>query len=372
MQAGKLNIVTDGQHGSVAKGAITTYLAWKHRPEILSTTSMANAGHTAVNFDGESFVAKALPSAAILNKWLDDYDPTVFVGSTAAFHLNQLEKERSLCGFIKIHLQQKLLIHPRAGVITQQHIDAENGEGGTKHLASTMQGCGAFLADKVMRRRELKLAKDYIELTLHTLWRQPPHVYLAEKLAEGQTILHEGSQGFSLDISHGSHYPECTSRGTTAMQNIADLGLNHSQLGDVYLAFRPYPIRVGNVYEAGEAVGHSGGCYSDNHEIDWEHVIQQCGGPASIKDKELTTVTKRLRRVFTFSMQQLREAIQCNGATKLVLTFANYVDWSCYQNNDISTWSPKVLDFVKMVEDGTGCKVAMVSNGPRISDVVEL
>lgn len=373
MQDGKLNIVTDGQHGSTGKGLVTTYLAWKHRPGLLSTTNMANAGHTAVNTNGEAFVAKALPSASILTKWLGGaYKPLVFVGASAAFDLERLLEEASEC-----MLEDRLVIHPRAGVITREHKERESSDSSdsTKHIASTMQGCGTFLADKVLRKHGLKLARDYEELAPYVLDKKDPnisgHQYLNAILG-ARTFLHEGSQGFSLDINHGSHYPQCTSRGTTAMQNIADLGLNHKDVGDIYLVFRPYPIRVGNVIEDGITKGESGGCYSDNQETTWEAVAEAAGAPAEIKAKELTTVTKRLRRVFTFSMQQLKEAIQVNGATKLALNFANYIDWNCYKANDYDELTQKVYDFIHRIEDETGVKVALVGTGPQIDHVVDL
>jgi len=369
MKNGKLNIVTDGQHGSTGKGLITSYLAWKHKPSILSTTNMANAGHTAVDTTGEAFVAKALPSASILNNWYgSQYSPRVFVGASSAFGKDQLLKEIKEC---KLDAAQ-VLIHPRAGVITEEHKQLENSDtDGTKHIASTMQGCAAFLSDKIMRKADLKLARDYDDLK-SMVASQSVHNWLKSQLASGVTILHEGSQGFSLDINHGSHYPQCTSRGTTAMQNLADLGLNHTDVGDVYLVFRPYPIRVGNVMEDGQMKGYSGGCYPDNEETTWESVSAAAGAPAEISKKELTTVTKRLRRVFTFSKEQLREAVNVNGATKLALNFANYIDWSCFESNQRDALSPKIMDFIHMVEDLTGVKVALVGTGPQLNHVIEL
>lgn len=370
MIKGKLNIVTDGQHGSTGKGLATSYLAWKHRPEVLSTTNMANAGHTAVDVTGEAFVAKALPSATILNKWYPEYDPKIFVGASSAFDMKRLLEEAEECGITT----RQMHIHPRAGVITEDHKKKESGEseGSTKHIASTMQGCGAFLADKVLRKADLKLARDYAELEEY-IPAMPCHLMLHTMLDEfGYTILHEGSQGFSLDINHGSHYPQCTSRGTTAIQNLADLGLNHKQLGDVYVVFRPYPIRVGNVIEDGVKKGDSGGCYPDNEETTWEVVADAARAPQEIKDKELTTVTKRLRRVFTFSEQQLLEAVRVNGATKLVLNFANYIDWSCFKTNQPDQLSQRIYDFIHRVEDLTGVKVALVGTGPQLNHIVDL
>lgn len=369
MKIGKLNVITDGQFGSCGKGLITTFLASKNLPRVISTTNMANAGHTAVNDNGDAFIAKTLPSATILHKWINGYNPLIVVGASSAFTIDQLFKEMAECD------TPDVLIHERAGVITEAHKHAESS--GTKHLASTMQGCGAFLADKVLRSKDVRLARDYPELARFIKKDSLP-TKLKEILMNGETILHEGSQGFSLDINHGAEYPYCTSRGTTAMQNMADLGLSWKDIGHVYLVIRPFPIRVGNVIENGEQVGFSGGCYEDQKEISWKEVAEHSGMPdeiaTSLLTKELTTVTKRLRRVFTFSEKQLREAVLVNGATHIALNFANYIDWGCYGRNDedILFDFPKINDFVRRIEDVAQIPVSLLGTGPQNNHVAVL
>ena len=377
MRLNKFNVVTDGQWGSCGKGLIASALAERYRPPILSATSMPNAGHTAVSVNGEKFIAKALPSAAILNLWYQDYAPHVILGAGAAFTLPQLLAEIEDCS-----LWLGLSIHPRAGVITQEHREAESGNsienGSTKHLASTMQGCGAFLAQKTLRQPQLKLARDYPELEPYidaAIKRfYPGNCSLAVMLnqllqAEQTTVLHEGAQGFSLDVNHGSHFPQCTSRQTTAAQNVADMGIAPRHVGDVYLVIRPYPIRVGNVEENGKRVGYSGDGYEGQDEITWAEVAARCGAPEEVMKGELTTVTKRLRRVFEFSAQQLRESATINGATQIALNFANYIDWSCYGNNDWNKLPTVVLEWIDAIEQISGVPVTIVGCGPQINHV---
>jgi len=84
---------------------------------------------------------------------------------------------------------------------------------------------------------------------------------------------------------------------------------------------RTYAIRVGNITEKDEngyehKVGNSGGCYSDQQEITWEELGVE---------PEYTTVTKRKRRVFTFSTIQAREAMALSRPDVVVLTFCNYL-----------------------------------------------
>lgn len=392
MQPRKFNVVTDGQFGSTGKGLIASALAAKYRPNIISTTNYSNAGHTAVNTDGRAFIAKALPSPSILTKWIPGYQPHIIVGGAAAFNLDQLMNEVQECG-----VNYNLSVHPRAGVITDAHrlAEAGDGESSTKHLASTMQGCGTFMADKILRKKDLKLARDYPELEgfmINHMMKKLPLPADAARLANlnlgmpeqlhilmtkhDYTILHEGAQGYSLDINHGAFYPQCTSRGTTAVQNQADMGIGNRDVGDIYLVIRPYPIRVGNVIENGKQVGYSGDGYSDQEEITWQRVADEAGMPPNIAEsllkKELTTVTKRLRRVFTFSERQLREAAIANGATKIALNFANYIDYSVFGVNDYDKLTAKVKDFIIMVEDITKIPVTVVGTGPQIDHVIML
>jgi adenylosuccinate synthase len=367
MKPGTFNVVTDGQWGSCGKGHTTIALAEKFRPDIIGTTNMANAGHTACGWTkDEVHVAKALPSAAILARWLATstrpYWPDIYVGATAAFNLQQMLKEIEVTG-----CRDRLHIHPRAGVITEAHRYREdNGtQSSVRHIASTMQGCGEFLADKILRCKDLRLARDYEELQSWIF--QEMHLNLAHRLKYGRTYLHEGAQGFSLDISHGSHYPECTSRGTTAIQNLADMGVAPKYLGNVYLVIRPYPIRVGNVEG-----GHSGGCYPDQKETSWHTVA--LGAEMTMEQyehlhqSEVTTVTKRQRRVFTFSPQQVKEAAIVNGATQIVVNFADQIDIRAKGCNSWQSLPPKVHKFIHMVEQITGVPVTMVGTGPKIGD----
>lgn len=380
MQSGKFNVVVDGQHGSTGKGLINSYLAWRDFPSIISCTNMANAGHTAILPDDTKFVAKVLPSSAILNGYsapFGKYRPEVVIGAGAAFTLDQLFKELHECG------KPQLTIHERAGVITEEHRLAEASDAGkasTKHIASTMQGCGAFLASKILRGQDVSLARSYDELknyvdieslagSLGLVSDDYLPTVLINAMKAGKTILHEGSQGFSLDINHGSHYPQCTSRSCTAGQSMTDMGIPHQMMGDVYLVVRPFPIRVGNVIENGVTVGNSGGCYSDNEETTWAAVAESCGAPAEVTAGELTTVTKRLRRVFTWSDTQFARAVNVNGATKIALNFANYIDWACFGKNKWSDLGPKVHAWIDRLESKHNIEVALVGTGPRVDHV---
>jgi adenylosuccinate synthase len=58
-----------------------------------------------------------------------------------------------------------------------------------------------------------------------------------------------------------------------------------------------------------------------------------------------------------------------NGATKIALNFANYVDWSCYGKNNWDELGDKVHSFIAKVEDAAGVRVELVGTGPSVEHV---
>ena len=375
MIEGKFNVITDGAFGSSGKGKFTTYLALRDKVQYLSTTNMANAGHTA-ELDGKKFIGKILPACACINWKLKKtgFAPKVYIGPTAAFQLSRFFEEMK-----ELDLgPSQVVVHPRAGVITEEHKVSEAGlSAGPKHIASTLQGCGTFLADKILRKKELMLAKDYSGLS--PMVSRSPGDFVRDihsLLKDGKTFIHEGSQGFALDISHGHSYPNCTSRSTTALQNMADMAIPPSMAGDVYLILRTFPIRVGNIVEGGEQIGYSGDWYPDQQETTWDEIGKAAGMPKaetdSLFEKEKTTVTKRLRRVATFSKECAKQAVRANGATKLILNFVQYIDWKAYKVKEWSNLPKKVTNFIDVIESETGLKVAMIGTGADNDDIIDL
>jgi adenylosuccinate synthase len=365
MQKGKLNIVIDGMYGSTSKGKISTFLADYYSIPHITTTSLPNAGHTAILGD-RKFVGKALPAASIL-KAAKHRPVKVYIGPSAGFEIQQLFKEMKETGLTK----EDVIIHPRTGIIQPRHKQQEAEE--MRHIGSTMQGCGAMLREKIKRGKGVKLARDFEELEgmVAETWTFSEH--LMDLMDGGATILHEGAQGFSLDIHHGHSFPTCTSRQCTALTAVADLGIAPQYVGDIYLVIRAnHAIRVGNIKEAGKVVGYSGDVYPDQEEVSWDEIKKQSGCPDDHNIVELTTVTRRVRRCFSMSWFALRQAVRLNGATKIAVNFANYVDWSCYRQRytDISRLPSRVVEFVHQAEAETGVPVVMVGTGPEHDEMV--
>jgi len=381
-------VLLDAQYGSSGKGKVSTWLADHYGIDTVSSANFPNAGHSAVidTFDGsvDKFVAKALPTSLILNKVNSELrDKMVgLVTPGSGFAWEQLGKEWQETGCPLV------FIHERACVVTPDHAARERtGAESTAHIASTMQGTAAALADKIQRKPNTFLAGHYdlyevaeqlqkgeiirsaeqflnsVEVMNASEFREFTH-----RTLDAQDILHEGSQGYALSIDHGSHYPQCTSRNCTAAAALDYLGVAPQRLGDVWLNLRTYPIRVGSIAE-----GSSGDVYEDSEEISWGDVAARAGMPygesVALAERERTTVTKRVRRVFTFSMENVRDAVRTNGATKLSLNFAQYLSWADAGVKDIDKLSHTTLEFVRRIEDEVNLPVVLIGTGAKHSEV---
>lgn len=394
MQKGKFNVVLDCFWGSSGKGKVSTYLADKFNISKVSSSNYPNAGHSAVFRDGTKFVAKAIPTAMILRK-VKGIGMVGFISPGSGFDVNQLVKEWDQSG------RPQLFIHSRASLVTPEHAARERaGSDSTKHIASTMQGSGTAISDKILRKENVPLAGSQ-SLEKHLRFcslTDPTSSSILESGMEealekiqvvdamefrnlfhsmvdtGETWLHEGSQGYALSIDHGSHYPACTSRNCTLQAAMDHMTAPPSMVGDVYLNLRTTPIRVGNVVEDGVQKGYSGDFYPDCRELTWDQVAQEAGMPKEeaekLAERERTTVTKRIRRVSTFSFLGMKDAIRVNGATKLCLNFVQYIDWNDAGVLKLENLSSKTRSFIDKIENVSNLPVVLIGTGALHDEVI--
>lgn len=389
MQEAKFNIVLDASWGSSGKGKIATYLAHKHGITNVSSANFPNAGHSAVIGDYK-FVAKAIPTAACLKK-VYGTGITCFISPGSGFDWNRLVQEWVESG------KPRIYIHERASIVDSTHkLREEMGSESTKHIASTMQGTATALCDKILRKAECLLARNtepnwsasiFDPDTMNEFLDKVQVVPAAEFrnmtyniIREGHTWLHEGSQGYALSIDHGSHYPNCTSRNCSVQAAMDYMAIPPRMVGDIYLNFRTYPIRVGNVVENGVEHGYSGDFYPDCQELTWDEVADRAGMPAEEKaklaERERTTVTKRIRRVSTFSFDAVVDAVRTNGATKLSMNFIQYINW---KDNGLkggraafNLLSKESRDFIARVEEKANVPVVLIGTGAANDEIIDL
>jgi len=298
----KFNLIIDGQFGSTGKGLIGAYLSVENNPDIYVSNLSPNAGHTYTLYDGNPIVVKQLPVGSIINKRSMIYltpgsiiNPKLLVEEIEKFDIDPT----------------RIFIHPRAAVIEDDDIRSEQDiDSSVSKIASTQSGVGEALSRKIMRKA--KLACDVSNLQSYI-----KEIDLMNLMDMGCTVLMETSQGFDLGINHGFAYPYCTSRDVTVSTAMADAGVHPSYLGKVMMSIRTYPIRVGHLYNNdGYMIGNSGPFYPDSTELTWEELGEE---------PEKTTVTKKIRRIATFSEQQYSRSIYYIRPDWIFLNFANYV-----------------------------------------------
>lgn len=101
--------------------------------------------------------------------------------------------------------------------------------------------------------------------------------------------------------------------------------------------------------------------------------LQQCGG-ATLEELghlfEMTTVTKKLRRVAEYNDRDVAWACRVNRGSYLILTFFNYMFpelWGC--QNVIAAWRPEYTEYIKHVEAGAGISVKAITTGPGTGEM---
>ncbi len=339
---GLLTFVIGLQYGSEAKGSIVNYLS--PGIDLAVRTGAANAGHT-LYYEGEAHVMRQLPAA-----WTNRH-AKLAIGVGAIISPNILLSEIKSVEE-KISIKDRLAIDPNAHVITEEQIVRESLTDLAERIGSTSvrssEGIGVAIADKVLRKASCVQAK-------HVDSFKPYLTDTAELVNDtldiGMPVLIEGTQGFGLSLDHGS-FPYVTSRDTIVPALAASVGVSpHHYQTQVIGVARTYPIRV---------AGNSGPFAAGSKELTWDEVARRAGIPIGLEER--TTVTKLLRRVANFSIEQYVRACRINRPTEIALTFADYLDWSIHDTHELS---PPVYDFIDNIEKAAGIPVTMVNTGPH-------
>lgn len=299
------------------KGAIAAKIA--HEFPVHVRVGAANAGHTVYTQDAHpdeesptKHVLQQIPCAAYTNP-----GARLFIGPGAQISgpilLEEIERNAEWREAMDLGVAQ-IYIDPRAHVICDHHIQREVETDLGERIGSTStkakEGIGVAQAARVMRERDT-LTMDHhpdliMQLNTRARVKVQPVDELIDRFASQGKVLLEGTQGTGLSLTTGA-YPYCTSRNTTASGLAADCGVGPGMIERVVVVARTFPIRV---------AGTSGPFYDDSEETTWHDL----GIPA-----EFTTVTKLERRVATFSMKQIVDAVRLNSATEIALTFCDYL-----------------------------------------------
>ena len=115
--------------------------------------------------------------------------------------------------------KNRLSIDPQAMIIEEFDKDRERSL--RERIASTASGAGQATARRVMRAKDVRLARDVPELEP---FGRPACEILEAAYSAGQRIMLEGTQGSGLSLYHG-RYPFVTSRDTNVAGCLAEAGI---------------------------------------------------------------------------------------------------------------------------------------------------
>lgn len=403
---GKMTILLDGGAGSSGKGKLASFVG-EHADnwQFCCNAFMSNAAHWVVLDNGVKYLYQSLNSVAHLK---NRYEKMYICGG-AVTELQPLLRE------IKEHglTPSQLGINPLVAIVQDKDIGYERGtcnfdgipyddaqHSDCMKLGSTLHGVGAARARRILRRSDVLLARDVPELAPYICWTDRE---MMDRLERGQAGLMEIAQGYQLGYLT-QFYPKTTSRNCTTAAGLDDCGLPPAYAGNVIINFRTFPIRVNsNKYihsETGKILtaddmdamriagqeslikvlkGDSGGCYDDQREITWGEVTELSG----IKDidplreiRERTSLTRLERRVYTFSRQNLVDAIKYNrgnGDVHISINFVNYVDASLEsRRGGAEKLTPRFMNWYKNTvrPDGLGAHITFFGTGPKTDDMI--
>ncbi len=412
--------------GDEGKGKITDMFAEK-ADIVIRFQGGANAGHTIINDKGR-FAFHLMPSGVC-------YDHTVcIIGNGVALDINKFLTE--LEDVRKAGLNPKLLVSDRAQILMPYHIlldEYEEERLGKNAFGSTKSGIAPFFSDKYAKigiqlnelfdeetlRAKLKNICTLKNLTLEHVYHKPlldeeelyntcmeykekiapyvcdTHAYLQQAINDGKEILLEGQLGTLKDPDFGI-YPMVTSSSTLAGYGAVGAGIPPHMIKEVITVTKAYSSAVG----AGEFV-------SEILDEDEAQELRIHGGDKG----EFGATTGRPRRVGWFDCVATRYGIECQGATKIVMTAIDclsYLDeikvctayeidgkiindfpttsvlkkckpvfetlkgWHCDIRGirDFDKLPEEAKAYVEFIEKQLGHKIDMVSNGPEREAII--
>lgn len=330
-----ISVIVGGQYGSEGKGKACLHFAREFNAIAAVKTSGTNAGHSVYDAQGNKHVFRVLPTACLHS------DTACVIGPGAVFSLDLLRAEMQEAKLP----DERLMIHPNAGIITGDMQNAERWSPEMVSIGSTASGTGAATMHRIARDSQFVRACEIPELDRYLL---DTTQLMNGWLKEGRHIIVEGCQGFGLSIYHTPLYPYATSRDTTASAFVSEAGLSVFDVENVIQVLRTYEIRV---------AGLSGPMY---HETSWEQVTENARSEEPII--EYTSVTKKVRRVGYFDHALVRRAVEVNKPNITVMNFMDYIgeeDWHYGRTK----MGPERYRFIDKVEAETGCKVTHVGFG---------
>ncbi len=413
--------VVGANWGDEGKGKITDMLA-SQADIVIRFQGGANAGHTIINEHGR-FALHLMPSGVC-------YDNVkCVIGNGVALDMNMFINE--LESLKAAGLNPQLYVSDRAQILMPYHILLDTYEEerlGKNAFGSTKSGIAPFFSDKYAKigiqvnelfddetlKAKIKNICTLKNLTLEHVYHKPlldeqevyntcmeykekiapyvcdTHKLVFDALKEGKNILLEGQLGTLKDPDFGI-YPMVTSSSTLAGYGAVGAGIPPHAIEEIVVVTKAYSSAVG----AGEFV-------SEILDEDEAQELRIHGGDKG----EFGATTGRPRRVGWFDCVATRYGIECQGATKVVMTALDclsYLDeikvctayeidgkttkdfpvtsqlkkakpvlttlkgWKCDIRGirDFNELPKEAREYVEFIENELGHRIDMVSNGPE-------
>jgi len=331
-----VDVIVGGQFGSEGKGQIAAHISPEY--DCLMRVGGPNAGHTVFEKPFKH-VFHLLPSGTHRAA-----NTKLLMGPGAVLNLEKILEEIRTFGIGK----DRLVIDENAIIISQQDIEYERRV--KDNISSTGQGVGVATAGNILARLlgdDKHKAKNFIKELRPFLGST--HYELENLFSAGKRVLLEGTQGTGLSLQHGI-YPYVTSRDTTVSGCLSEAGISPKRVRKIIMVTRTYPIRVG---------GKSGPFLSN--ELTMEEIAKRSGKDVEdLKKTEITTTTKKDRRIAEFSWALFRKACELNSPTDIALTFTDYISVKNVNARRYHNLTEETRRFIEEIESCAGVKVSLI------------
>jgi len=370
-----MDVLVGLQFGDEGKGKITDMLSKKY-DIVARYQGGANAGHT-IYHNGIKIVLHLIPSGIVHEHTKN------FLGNGMVIDPFQLMQEIKEVEEHIPNARERIFISENAHVVTPFHFmeDKEN----VSTIGSTPKGIGPCYRDKIYREgyrvvdfigNDLNIepvdlmGKDQDEFLEFEHFRVGMEFLKTLNIVksnwlrnqEGE-ILAEGAQGTMLDIDHGS-YPYVTSSNTVSSGACVGLAMPPQSVGKVYGVFKSYLTRVGNGDMKTELKNQLG------------ERIQKAGG-------EFGATTGRPRRCGWLNLDELKESIELNGVTDLIMTKSDvlenitplkiycggkYYDFKSWVKADLE--DPNFRQYINYIQDNLHQRIKILSVSPNRDGII--
>lgn len=350
MTLGRVTAVVDMQFGSTGKGVVAKALQEKYNYNFAVRVGAPNAGHS-LEFAGKVYKMQSIPVS-----WVDR-NCTLVIGAGGLISLKVLQAEIDEIKAVMPNILDRLIVDASAGILDKHHADEEghDAQGNLKSpIGSTAEGVGAARRARMLRDpSKFRLARNCPELQeMGVKVQEFTAKMLVDGIKAGKSVLLEGTQGMGLSLTHG-YWPYVTTGDSSPASMLAESGIPAQYLTDVVGVARTYPIRVANPTLV---EGTSGPL---RNETSWEELSAKLGRDV----QEITTVTKRVRRVGEWDDELFGRSVTLVGPTVVALTFADYLNDKDYGKDTWEELSDDVKNFVAMVEEKFSVRVGMIGTG---------